>query len=657
MERFSCRDFTSLNLEAWERAVLEILQGRPLKKSLWSRTGDDLAMAPLYTAQNAPAAEHFSLRDRSSQVLLAESELVHDAEPLDPSVVRRGLREQIEAAHGWVVGTYLRPNEKFWREDLQQRVRLFELPQNSAPWPKPSIQSFFAEAQAEAVVLALPLIEKAPLRQAEDELWLKEREQWANSKLQIWRSWQGGLEAALFGDLALAGNLRRQTNAEFSVEASDRSEGFFADRSFAIAPCRIHNLGATSAQEIAWALAATLHWLREFDEHEPLWVLEQIAYHWAFDCEYFEQIAKIRAFRMLWADLLGQCGLKPPGLIIKGETSQRALTGRDAWNNVVRSTLAIASAALAGVDAYLDNPFDMRYAEANYVSHRLARTAQLVLQEESNLHRVQDPLAGSWYIEQLTESIAQRAWEILQDIEAHGGMWTTLESGWWHDQIGERQKNRRQQINTRRPPLIGVSDFVSGADLQTAFKTFSPTDRENRAGIPLNQQNGSTTAAGREATRFRTDYFDSRDFELLLANNLRAEQPSKNSLLILNWGSLGEHNARTIYALNFLGVAGFSLTQSASLNGLAEVEAAWPAMQNNMVVICSSDERYQTELVPLANLLIKLGVQSIWLAGPPSRDPHLAEAWRQCGIGGYIYRGCDVVQSLRDLGKMMGRAL
>jgi methylmalonyl-CoA mutase len=226
-------------------------------------------------------------------------------------------------------------------------------------------------------------------------------------------------------------------------------------------PC--HDAGGTDAQELGYALAAGVEYLRVMRSAglSAAAAFGQMEFRYAATADQFATIAKLRAGRRAWARVAQQCG------VTSGAAGQRQhavsswpmLTRRDPWNNILRATLACLGAGLGGADAVTVIGFDAALGQSDRLARRVARNLHALLIEESHVARVIDPAGGSWYVEDLTEQLARRAWTCFQDIERSGGLRAALASGVIADQLTASREARRDTLGRRREAITGVSEF------------------------------------------------------------------------------------------------------------------------------------------------------------------------------------------------------
>jgi methylmalonyl-CoA mutase len=224
-----------------------------------------------------------------------------------------------------------------------------------------------------------------------------------------------------------------------------------------------HDAGGTDAEELGCALAAGVEYLRALAEAGlPMAAaFGQLEFRYAATADQFATIAKLRAARRTWSRVAGQCGVpgEAGGQRQHAVSSWPMMTRRDPWNNILRGTLACFAAGVGGADAVTVRPFDAALGRPDALALRIARNTHAVLAEESHVARVIDPAGGSWYVENLTEALAQRAWTWFQEIERSGGLSAAIRSGMVADRIGASRDARRASLAHRRETVTGVTEF------------------------------------------------------------------------------------------------------------------------------------------------------------------------------------------------------
>jgi methylmalonyl-CoA mutase len=366
-------------------------------------------------------------------------------------------------------------------------------------------------------------------------------------------------------------------------------------RAITVDGAAFHDLGANASWELAGAIAAGVSYLRLLaDGGIPTpEALRQISFRFAADDDQFMTIAKLRAARQLWARVAEVVNAADAGAAtVHAITSKPMMTQRDPWVNMLRTTVAAFAAGVGGADTVAVHTFDSAIpggwpGTAASFARRMARNTQLLLLEESHIGRVLDPGGGSWFIEDLTRSLAETAWEHFRDIESRGGFAAAKDH--LADRIAEVSKKRTDDIAHRRTALTGVNEYP------------------NLSEIPLPQADPvpgvQRYAAGFEALRNRSDAY-------------LAEHGRRPTALLLPLGPLSEHNIRTTFAANLLASGGVETVNPGPVDAAGVAQAISDAGGVVVAVICGTDDRYGAEASDVVQAARAAGVAHVYLAGP-----------------------------------------
>ncbi len=235
--------------------------------------------------------------------------------------------------------------------------------------------------------------------------------------------------------------------------------------SISISGYHMQEAGATPEIELAYTLADGLEYIRtglkagmDIDAFAP-----RLSFFWAIGMDHFKEIAKMRAARMLWAKIVSQFNPKNPkslALRTHSQTSGWSLTEQDPFNNVARTTIEAMAAAFGGTQSLHTNALDEAIALPTDFSARIARNTQIYLQEETHITKTVDPWAGSYYVEGMTEEIAHKAWELLQEVEELGGMTKAIEKGIPKMRIEEAAAIKQAKIDSNQDVIVGVNKYA-----------------------------------------------------------------------------------------------------------------------------------------------------------------------------------------------------
>lgn len=394
----------------------------------------------------------------------------------------------------------------------------------------------------------------------------------------------------------------------------------------------LSNSGAYIAQELGFALAWGNEWMtRLTDAGIPSeQVANRIKFNMGISANYFMEIAKFRAARMLWAQITKQYQPKSDDackMKVHATTSKFNQTIYDAHVNLLRTQTETMSAAIAGVDSITVTPFDAQYKTPDDFSERIARNQQLLLKEESHLDKITDPAGGSYYVETLTASIADVAWKLFLEVEDKGGFYAALKEGWVQTQIIESSQKRHADIARRKESLLGTNQFPNFSEKAAGKIEISNTS----CGCPHTHQKGDIPSIPTERA--------ASDFEALrLATEHSAVRPK---VFMLTIGNLAMRLARSQFASNFFACAGYEIIDNLGFKSIQEGIDAATEKKADVVVLCSSDDEYAT-YAPEAFKLLD-GRAEFVVAG----NPTCTEDLKAVGITNFIHVRSNVLETLQ----------
>jgi methylmalonyl-CoA mutase len=394
----------------------------------------------------------------------------------------------------------------------------------------------------------------------------------------------------------------------------------------------IHNAGGSEAQELAYTLAVAVAYLRALEGTGVALDAARgmIEFRLAADTDQFLTIAKFRALRALWARVEQACGLEPKPAFISAETAWRMMTRRDPWVNMLRTTIAAFSAGIGGADAVSVLPFTSAIGLPDRFARRVARNAQLLLLEESNVARVADPAAGSGGIEDLTEKLCRAAWPLFQEIEQAGGATAALEKGLIQDKIAKVRAGHEAATAHRKDVLTGTTDYPNLGEAPVTVLNLKP--------VPLGEPGANFKYSPLAPIRLAAPFERLRD----ASDKTLAKSGARPKVFLANLGTLAEFTARASFAKTFFEAGGIEAMANDGFKSRDEMIAAFKASGAKLACLCSSDAVYEREAADTAKTLAQAGATHIYLAGRP-KD---ADALKAAGVGTFIFAGCDALATL-----------
>ncbi|HEY5570949.1 MAG TPA: methylmalonyl-CoA mutase small subunit [Bacteroidales bacterium] len=405
----------------------------------------------------------------------------------------------------------------------------------------------------------------------------------------------------------------------------------------------LNNAGAYISQELGYALAWGAEYLTKLTEKGLTAdeAAKRIKFNLGVGQNYFMEIAKFRAARLLWAQIVdsfapqSSCSAK---MKIHAETSTFNKTIYDAYVNLLRTQTEAMSAALGGVDSLTVTPFDITYKTPDDFSERIARNQQLLLKEESHFSKVVDAAGGSYYIENLTASIAEQAWKYFLSIDEKGGFFAAVKEGYIQDQVAASGNARRSALASRREDLLGTNQFPNFTE--TALSKIESVDADG-CGC-----HGACPQSSAKVLDFKRD---AADFEALRLSTEKAAKCPKAFMLTI--GKLSMRLARAQFSGNFFAVAGYEIIDNLGFPTVQEGVAAARKAGADIIILCSSDEEY-ADYAPIAKAAI--GKDAILvIAGAPA----CMEELKIQGIENFINVRSNVLDTLKQYNTKLGIAL
>jgi methylmalonyl-CoA mutase len=608
-------EFPPTTREQWRKLVEAALKGAPFERRLVSKTYDGIAVEPLY--ERAADAQPIVARQGPWQVMqrvdhpdpaTANAEALHDLENganglilvMAGSVSANGygLDASAEALERVLDGVYF---------DAGIAIDF-----NLSP-PTRNAVRHFAALLAKRKIAPASIAMRASINPLGGFAA-------AGSSPQPWSQLSKGF-AGMVGELA--------------------GVGFRGP--FAVADGRIiHNAGGSEAQELAFAIASAVEYLRALEANgTPLDAARGMIYfRMTADAEQFLTIAKLRALRKLWARLEEACGLAPRATHVAAETAWRMLTRRDPAVNMLRNTIAVAAAGFGGADSITVLPHTAPLGLPDRLARRIARNTQLVLLEESNLAKVADPAAGSGAVEALTQGLCTAAWQLFQEIEKAGGAWSALERGLIQRQVASVRAQRQNAVAERRDALTGTSDFPDLHEPPAPVLAVAPVPPPKEAAAVI-------TIEPLPRIRLAEPFDQLRD----ASDRLLAKAGARPKIFLAALGTPADFTARATFAKNFFEAGGIEAVTGDGFASPNDTAAAFKASGAKLACLCSSDNVYASDAVAAAKALAAAGARHIYLAGRPGER---AAELKAAGVKGFIYVGCDVLATLRAVHGNLG---
>jgi len=614
------RDFPKVDGEQWLEAVDGVIKGAPFEKRVVSRTASGIAIEPLYDAEAHPvdgAARGVpgsapwirGASTRTQQDADWDIRQRHDLD--DPSAANRNILEDLE---GGATSILLRIRRKLQPGELAAALDgvlldLAPIALDAGPWAlqvAPMLDAIWDDAGI------APADRRGALRI--DPIGAMAR--------------FGARVPESLGSIGM--HLHAPQLTTMAADATVWSDG-----------------GASDALELGLSLATGVEYLRWMTTAGMTvdQAARQIEFTYSASADQFGTIAKLRAARLTWGRVVQACGGTAGAQRQHAITSPAMFSERAPWVNMLRATTAGFAAAVGGAAAITILPFDSALGESAELGRRTARNASLLLMEESHIGVVTDPGGGSWFIEDLTDALAQTAWAQFQTIEALGGIHAGLVAGLVQERVEQDWEGLSARLSTRRNALVGISEFPDLAE--------APLERAELA--PLGRYDLDPELALIPLRRHAGQYEELRgDAEAAISRrNLghEAEEATGGSdIFMATLGPPAVHAARLGFATNFLAAGGLrGVPHADNLDGFDDPGDAAEAFERSglsAAVICSSDSMYKELAGETAAALKSAGCYRVYLAGNPG---DARPGYERAGIDEFIHIGADVVATLQDL--------
>jgi len=674
-------------LADWRRTVEAELKGVPLEKKLVTRTPEGVSLAPLYTRADSDGLAHlgttpgqapylrgfrpgtgwtcaqetaFSSPEACNEALLEDLRHGLDAVVLRPDEATRGSFDPDTSGPGRTGRDGISLTDR-----TDAGVALAGVALDCVP--------LWVEAGGEARPLAAVVIAAAEaLGVPPDRL-------------------SGGITADPLATWVRTGRLRLPLAdawagaADWTRWAVRHAPGL---RTLGVDATVWADAGGNAVQELGFSLAAAVEGMRAMErEGLPVSVTAaHVRFCFGAGPQFFTEVAKFRAFRLLWSRVLSAYGR----VELASKAHVEARTGRwqtsvlDPHVNLLRATTAACSAVIGGCDALHIRPFDELAGEPSVVARRLARNVHAVLSEEFMFSATADPAGGSWYVEWLTDQLARKAWAVFQGIERQGGMAEALRAGSPQAQVKEVAEAKDAAIAHRRSGLVGVNLFPNlretvrekagdNATFATArarevaarrpaspglLASFDAALAAARAGATVEQlaTGLSRSAVPGETIEALAPTRAAEGFEALRAATERYRERTgrRPTVCLAKMGPPAQHKARAEFSAGFFAVGGFEVIPIEGFPHALAAAVAAVATEAPVLVLCSTDETYP-EIVPVfANAVKKQRPDAvIVLAGLPA-DPAVVATYRVAGVDEFIHLRADTHAVVSALMRKIG---
>ncbi len=468
---------------------------------------------------------------------------------------------------------------------------------------------------------------------------------------------------------------------------------------------RYHDGGANAVQELAFALATGLEYLREMEKRELALetVVSRMRFSFAVGTHFFMEVAKLRAARLLWNRILESCDITEASraMWMHVRTSRLTKATYDPHVNLLRATTEAFSGIVGGADSMHVAPFDEQVHRPDEFSRRIARNMQNVLKDESHLGQIIDPAGGSWYIERLTADLAEAVWKLLQNIESRGGMKKALDEGFPQAEIAAIAEKRADDFAGRKTVMVGINNYPNLNERKLNDRNIDRADfldkrsravqslrtgGDHQSAITVLQKLTDLLDADRDAVVsavidaavhgatigeiYRTLHANEKPSTTITAIPLRriAEPFEKirkavetkraesggMKVYLATLGPVGKYMPRLDFAASFFEVGGFEVIHTKGHDTPEQAAEKALDAKAEIVVICGLDDDY-TAGVPIIAQTIKTANANVKvvLAGFP-REEETRRTFTEAGVDAFIHIKSNLLKTLKDFAAGLG---
>jgi len=398
----------------------------------------------------------------------------------------------------------------------------------------------------------------------------------------------------------------------------------------------IQNASTNLVEELAFSLAMASEYMAILTEKEidPFTAQEALLLYLGSGPNYFMEIAKLRAARILWAKIAEAYGVETSKARIRihSVSSQWNMTLYDPHVNMLRGTTEAMSSILGGADLVNVLPYDYPNGKGSKFSDRIARNVQIILREEAYFDQVANPASGSYYIESLTDSIAEKAWNLFCEVESKGGFRLAFADGWIQEKVEASRKLKIDRASSGKGRILGTN----------AYPNFHELNLHQLLASPEKEERDTTGSILTPLLPFRL----SSSFEKLRLDTERSA--CRPRVLLFKYGNPAWMTARATFAANFFACAGYEIVDHLPFASVKEGIKFATTGAFNVVVLCSSDDAYG-EFAPAVHEALS-GLSIVVVAGHPAET---IEVLKKAGLTHFIHRNCNVLETLTGFNKLL----
>lgn len=675
------KEFVEISYEQWRQTVEKELKGVAFEKKLISKTYEGINLNPIYTSEDianlffadiAPGFEPFARGTTASGYLTKEWEIAQDIYSSDIAKANEILKKSLQTGQNSInINT-----DTFFQNDLQKKLAINNFADLDKLFNEIDLEKYPINFNCGYTSLTFSLMLIS---------WLK-KNNINNANLK------GALLADPIGFLLANGKLPLQL--ELILKAFNHS--FELTKKYLPKFKTIHidgtiyqNAGGNGVQELAFSFATAICYINllikdgfTIDEIAP-----EIRFTFGIGSNFFMEIAKFRSARIIWSNIIseykGNDNSKKMNIFARTLDFNQTIT--DPYVNLLRTTTEAFSAVLGNVDGIETHPFNKVFGEVEEFSSRIAKNTQIILKNEVNLNKIIDPIGGSYFVENLTNSFLEKVWDLFQKVESNGGIIECIQNNFIQSAI-EKIRNERMSDTAKRKSIIvgtnmycnlkeNISDYLTAEKSECKNPEFGSTDLNEKLieaigyyiiNFDINciekmveffspednlysVKKMLRTAGEPFEVKKLTFYRASQSFEELRMRSeaIKIKTGYMPKVFLLTMGPLLQFKPRADFSKGFFETGGFDVIYPTGFSNLDDAVDSLIKSESKIAVLCSSDDTYP-ELVPQICKKIKerTNLIKIILAGYPK---DFIEIFKSHGIDDFIFLGADVVKTLDNL--------
>jgi methylmalonyl-CoA mutase len=602
-------DFPEITTRMWEEKIRSDLKGDDYNKKLVWNSDEGIPIKPFYRQE--------------------------DIEALDYLEGIGNLKNQSDTPNGWLICQQLTPGKKL--EKTNKRIKA------ALKGGAQAIRIQLGEARLSEVPVLEQLFDGISLQEAELHFGGCPSADALYSSLCTVASHKGSEYSELKGCLG-ADPLGKMAETGIPI-ASFENLGKLVKKVKESSPemkvievhgSLIQNASSNLVDELAFSMAMASEYMAILTDRgiDPLTAQEALLLYLGSGPNYFMEIAKLRAARILWVKIAEAYGVETSKARIRihSVSSQWNMTLYDPHVNMLRGTTEAMSSILGGADLVNVLPYDYPNGKGSAFSDRIARNVQIILREEAYFDQVGDPASGSYYIESLTDSLAEKAWDLFCEVESMGGFRKAFAAGWIQDKALASRKKKTDRASSGRGRILGTNAYPNFHELNLHQLIASPKIAEM-------DMTGSTL---RPLQAFRLSW----PFEKLRLETERSKRRPR--VLLFKYGNPVWMTARATFAANFFACAGYEIVDPSPFKTLNEGLSSACSGNFDIVVLCSSNDVYSRTAPAIQKALS--GISIVVIAGYPADN---IDELKKAGLEHFIHRESNVLQTLTSFNKAL----